>query len=200
LRALNVQVFTNERVTEVTAAGVRTANGRLVPAELVVWAAGIKVSEFMRDIDGLETNRLNQLVVKQTLVTSRDENIFAFGDCAECPWPRHPRPVPPTAQAAHQQASHLVRALRRRLRGEPLRPWTYRDFGSLVSLGHYSTVGSLMGKLIGGAIFIEGYFARIMYISLYKLHLYALHGFARVFFETLARVITRRTEPRVKLH
>jgi NADH:ubiquinone reductase (H+-translocating) len=200
LRALNVQVFTNERVTAVTAAGVRTANGRLVPAELVVWAAGIKVSEFMRDIDGLETNRLNQLVVKQTLVTSRDENIFAFGDCAECPWPGHPRPVPPTAQAAHQQASHLVGALRRRLRGEPLRPWTYRDFGSLVSLGHYSTVGSLMGKLIGGAIFIEGYFARVMYISLYKLHLYALHGFARVFFETLARMITRRTEPRVKLH
>jgi NADH dehydrogenase len=200
LRALNVQVFTNERVTEVTATGVRTANGRVVPAELVVWAAGIKAPEFLKDIGGLETNRLNQLIVKQTLVTTRDENIFAFGDCAECPWPGHPRPVPPTAQAAHQQASHLVGSMQRRLRGEPLRPWTYRDFGSLVSLGHYSTVGSLMGKLIGGAIFIEGYFARMMYVSLYKLHLYALHGFARVFFETLARMITRRTEPRVKLH
>ena len=90
--------------------------------------------------------------------------------------------------------------MRRRLADKPLRPWTYRDFGSLVSLGEYSTVGSLMGKLIGGALFIEGYFARIMYISLYKQHLHALHGFARVFFETLARMITRRTEPRVKLH
>ena len=200
LKGLNVQVFTNEKVTEVTATCVHTASGKRIPAELVVWAAGIKAPEFLQDVGGLESNRLNQLVVKQTLETTRDADVFAFGDCAECPWPGHPRPVPPTAQAAHQQASHLVRALKRRLRGEPLQPWTYRDFGSLVSLGAYSTVGSLMGRLIGGALFIEGYFARIMYVSLYKMHLYALHGFARVFFETLARVITRRTEPRVKLH
>jgi len=200
LRALNVQVLTGERVTEVSASGVRTASGKFIAAELVVWAAGIKAPDFLRDIDGLETNRLNQLVVKQTLETTRDPDIFAFGDCAECPWPGHPHPVPPRAQSAHQQASHLVGTLKRRLAGKPPRPWTYRDFGSLVSLGEYSTVGSLMGKLIGGAIFIEGYFARMMYISLYKLHLYALHGFARVFFETVARLITRRTEPRVKLH
>jgi len=200
LRALNVQVLTGERVTEVSASGVRTASGKFIAAELVVWAAGIKAPDFLRDIDGLQTNRLNQLVVKQTLETTRDPDIFAFGDCAECPWPGHPHPVPPRAQSAHQQASHLVGTLKRRLAGKPPRPWTYRDFGSLVSLGEYSTVGSLMGKLIGGAIFIEGYFARMMYISLYKLHLYALHGFARVFFETVARLITRRTEPRVKLH
>ena len=200
LLGLNVQVLTGERVTAVAASGVHTASGQFVPAELVVWAAGIKAPDFLKDIDGLETNRLNQLVVKATLETTRDPDIFAFGDCAQCPWPGRPRPVPPTAQAAHQQASHLVGTMHRRLRGKPLRPWNYRDFGSLVSLGEYSTVGTLMGKLIGGALFIEGYFARVMYVSLYKLHLYALHGFARVFFETLARLITRRTEPRVKLH
>ena len=200
LRALNVQMLTGERVTEVMATGVRTADGKLVPAELVVWAAGIKAPDFLNGIDGLETNRLNQLVVKQTLATTRDSDIFALGDCAECPWPGHEHPVPPRAQSAHQQASHLVGTLRRRLRGEPPQPWTYRDFGSLVSLGEYSTVGSLMGKLIGSAVFIEGHFARLMYVSLYKLHLYALHGFARVFLETLARIITRRTDPRVKLH
>lgn len=200
LRGLKVQVLTGERVTEVTSTGVRTASGKFIPAELVVWAAGIKAPDFLRDIGGLETNRLNQILVKQTLQTTRDPDVFALGDCAECPWPGHPRPVTPTAQAAHQQGSHLVGTLKRRLRGKPPRPWTYHDFGSLVSLGEYSTVGSLMGKLIGGAIFIEGYFARFMYVTLYKQHLYALHGFARVFFETLARIITRRTEPRVKLH
>ncbi len=88
----------------------------------------------------------------------------------------------------------MLGTLKRRLRGEPPRPWTYRDFGSLFSLGAYSTVGSLMGRLIGGALFIEGYFARIMYISLYKMHLCALHGFARVFFENLARMSARRTD------
>jgi NADH dehydrogenase len=87
LRALNVQILTGERVTEVTATGVRTADGKLVPAELVVWAAGIKAPEFLKGIDGLETNRAHQLVVDTTLATTRDRDIFALGDCAACPWP-----------------------------------------------------------------------------------------------------------------
>jgi len=200
LRGLNVQVMTGERVTEVRAHSVLTAGGKRIPAELTVWAAGIKAPEFLKDLDGLEVNRINQLVVKDTLDTTRDPDIFAIGDCASCPWPGHDRPVPATAQAAHQQASHLARMLPRRLAGKPLKPWRYRDFGSLVSLGEYSTVGSLMGVLLGGTLFIEGLFARFMYISLYRMHLYALHGFAKVLFDTLARMITRRTEPRVKLH
>ena len=100
--------------------------------------------------------------------------------------------MPPTAQAAHQQASHLARMLPRRLAGKPLKPWRYRDFGSLVSLGEYSTVGTLMGALLGGSLFVEGLFARFMYVLLYRMHLYALHGFAQVLLDTLARLITRR--------
>jgi len=200
LRGLNVRVLTGERVTEIAADGVTTATGKTIPAELTVWAAGIKAPDFLKDLDGLETTRLNQLVVHETLQTTRDSDIFAMGDCASCPWPGHERPVPPTAQAAHQQASHLARMLPRRLAGRPLKPWRYRDFGSLVSLGEYSTVGSLMGALLGGTIFIEGLFARLMYVSLYRMHIYALHGFAKMAFDTLAKLITRRTEPRVKLH
>jgi len=200
LQGLNVQVLTGERVTAVAADGVTTAAGRKIPAELSVWAAGIQAPEFLEDIGGLETNRINQLVVAETLQTTRDPDIFAMGDCASCPWPGHDRPVPPTAQAAHQQANHLARMLPRRLAGEPLRAWRYRDFGSLVSLGEYSTVGSLMGALLGGTMFVEGLFARFMYVSLYRMHVYALHGFAKMAFDTLAKLITRRTEPRVKLH
>ena len=200
LAGLKVQVLTGERVTEVVADGVMTASGKKIPAELTVWAAGIKAPDFLKDIGGLETNRLNQLVVKQTLETTRDPDIFALGDCACCPWPGHDHCVPPRAQAAHQQATHLTRMLARRLDGKPLRPYVYRDFGSLVSLGEYSTVGNLMGALLGGSIFIEGLFARFMYVSLYRMHLYALHGFAAMLFNTLVRMITRRTEPRVKLH
>jgi NADH dehydrogenase len=200
LGGLNVRVLTGERVTAVGADGVVTAAGRKIPAELTVWAAGIQAPEYLKDLDGLESNRLNQLVVRETLDTTRDPDVFAFGDCASCPWPGHERDVPPTAQAAHQQASHLARMLPRRLEGKPLKAWRYRDFGSLVSLGEYSTVGSLMGALLGGSLFIEGLFARLMYVSLYRMHLYALHGFAKVLFDSLAKLITRRTEPRVKLH
>jgi len=200
LQKLNVEVLTGERVTEVSPRGVKTATGLEIPAELVVWAAGIKAPDILKDIDGLETNRINQLVVMQTLQTTRDSNIFAFGDCASCPWPGKQTPVPPRAQAAHQQAAHLSKMLPRHLRGEPLKPFLYRDFGSLISLGKFSTVGSLMGAITRGSVMIEGLFAKIMYLSLYKMHELALHGFTKVFLDTLARIITRRTEPHIKLH
>jgi NADH dehydrogenase len=200
LNTLGVEVQTGVRVGEVTQDGLRLANGEFLPAELVVWAAGIKAPGFLRDLDGLESNRLNQLVVTQTLQTTRDSNIFAIGDCAACPWQGHPTPIPPRAQAAHQEASHLFRQLPRRIAGKPLLPFVYRDFGSLVSLGEYSTVGSLMGILVGKSFFIEGYFARFMYRSLYMMHEVALYGFWKTVFGTLARGFSRRSRPVVKLH
>ncbi len=200
LKGMGVELHTNAKVAEVLADGVRLADGRVLPAELVVWAAGVKAADFLATLDGLEVNRINQLLVRQTLQSTLDENIFAIGDCAACPWPEKQGFVPPRAQAAHQQASHMVGQIKRRLKGQPLRDYHYRDFGSLVSLGEYSTVGSLMGGLIGGALMVEGVFAKLMYLALYKQHEYALHGLAKVALDTLARMITRRTEPHVKLH
>lgn len=200
LRSLGVDVHTNAKVAEVLPGGVRLADGRMLPAELVVWAAGVKGPEFLTRLDGLETNRINQLLVRQTLQTTLDDNIFALGDCAACPWPEKNGFVPPRAQAAHQQASHLLKQIRRRLDGKPLQDYRYQDFGSLVSLGEFSTVGNMMGGLAKGDLFIEGRFAKLMYTSLYKMHELALHGWVKVALDTLARMITRRTEPHVKLH
>lgn len=201
LKRLNVQVFTGERVTEVSDKGVTTHSGRFIPSELVVWAAGIKAPDFLKPLDGLETNRINQLVVKQTLQSTVDESIFAFGDCAACPWIGHEGNVPPRAQAAHQQASLLFKTMKKRVANNPDLPnYRYRDYGSLVNLGRYSTVGSLMGALSGSSMYIEGMFARLMYQSLYKMHLMTLHGVFEVALQTLAKLITRRTEAKVKLH
>jgi NADH:ubiquinone reductase (H+-translocating) len=201
LTQMHIAVRTSARVAEVLPNGLRLASGEIVPAELVVWAAGVKAPDFLRDLDGLETNRINQLVVRPTLQTTRDDDVFAIGDCAACPWlGKAGAIVPPRAQAAHQQASHMVKQIRRRLSGKRLLPWRYRDFGSLVSLGEFSTVGNLMGSLTGGNIWLEGWFARMMYVSLYKMHELALHGFWKTALDTAARLITRRTEPHVKLH
>jgi NADH dehydrogenase len=201
LRKLRVNVFTGERVTEVSPKGITTHSGRFIPAELVVWAAGIKAPDFLKDIDGLETNRINQLVVNQNLQSTRDQNIFAFGDCAACPWLGHDTTVPPRAQSAHQQSSLLVKTVKARVAGkETLPEFHYRDYGSLVNLGKYSTVGSLMGAVAGGSMYIQGLVARVMYRSLYKMHLMALHGVFAVIVHTIGRIISRRTEPHVKLH
>lgn len=206
LKKLNVHLYMGERVTEVTNKGVYTHSDKFIPSALVVWAAGIKAPDFLQKIDGLETNRINQLVVKRTLQTTLDTNIFAFGDCAACPMGsskagRADETVPPRAQAAHQQASMLFKTIKSRVAGKAVLPeYTYRDYGSLVNLGRYTTVGNLMGAITGGSLFIEGLFARIMYKSLYKLHLMALHGFWSMALQTLVRMITRRTESQVKLH
>lgn len=200
LQRLGVEVLSGEQVVAVKGGEVRTMSGRAIPADLTVWAAGIKGQDLLRDIGGLETNRLNQLVVTPTLQTTRDPEIFALGDCAACPWEGHAIPVPPRAQAAHQQASHLLRSIARRLRGESLPQFRYRDFGSLVSLGEYSTVGTLMGFISGKSLRVEGWFARVMYLSLYKLHLLALHGVLGVMLDAVARFLKRGTEPQVKLH
>ncbi|HWK39779.1 MAG TPA: FAD-dependent oxidoreductase, partial [Hyphomicrobium sp.] len=200
LRELKVDIVTDSRVTGVTAEGVNLANGKFIPSELVVWAAGVKGPEVLADLDGLEVSRSNQLIVTDTLQTTRDPNIFAMGDCAYLVPEGESMPIPPRAQAAHQQASHLYVEIQRKLKGEEVRPFKYRDFGSLVSLGHYSTVGNLMGFIVGRSFFIEGLFARVMYRSLYKMHEMALHGPWKVFLDTLSRTLTRRTEPVVKLH
>jgi NADH:ubiquinone reductase (H+-translocating) len=198
LKQLDVEVRTSARVREVTETGVILDSGELIASELVVWSAGVRGADLLSNLDGLEFNRNNQLITLPTLQATRDPDIFAIGDCAAVPREGYPGPVPPRAQAAHQQASHLVRQFARRLRGRPLEPFHYRDFGSLVSLGKYSTIGSLMGGLLGKNMFIEGVFARLMYRSLYKMHQHALHGTGAVLADTL--IPRARRGPRVKLH
>jgi len=194
LKDLGVAVYTGDKAVEVSAQGVRTASGKLVRGDFTVWAAGIRCPEVLKDLGGLESNRLNQLVVKPTLQTTRDDDVYAIGDCAAAPWVEG-RTVPPRAQAAHQQSSHLVTTLLK----SP-QPYRYRDFGSLVSLGHYDTIGQLMGFVASEKFRVEGYLAKLFYISLYRQHLWALHGFWRMALDTLARMIRRQVEPKVKLH
>jgi NADH dehydrogenase len=202
LAKLDVNVRTGERVTAVDGSGVRTASGDFYPADLVVWAAGIKAPEWLKGLDGLESGRGNQLAVATTLQTTRDTDVFAFGDCAACPWPEAgPEAlVPPRAQAARQQALFLVKSIRARLAGKPLPTYHFRDLGSLVSLGELSAVGSLMGRLVGGSLLIQGLIARWMYASLYKMHQALILGYVGVALDTIGRFLSRRTAPRVKLH
>ena len=199
LSRLGVTIHVNQRVIEVTESGIMTAEGGAIPAAMKVWAAGIKAPDFLKDIAGLESNRINQLVVKRNLQTTRDENIFALGDCAACPLDEQGNNVPPRAQAAHQQASTLARTIRRRLKGQPPLEYSYRDYGSLVALGRYSTVGNLMGGL-AGSMMISGFIARFVYLSLYKMHQAALYGWPRAILISLLHILRKGINPQVKLH
>lgn len=88
----------------------------------------------------------------------------------------------------------------RQRKQQPLRGYTYKDHGSLVSLSRFSTVGSLMGNLTRGSMMIEGRIARMVYISLYRQHQMALHGVARTVLLTLIDRLNHAIRPRLKLH
>lgn len=202
LRKLAIEVHTNERVVEVTADSLKMASGKVISSSLSVWAAGVKAAEFLRTLGGddpLETTRLNQLVVNGNLQSTRDANIYAFGDCAACQQPDGTW-VPPRAQAAYQQAMYLVKALPLLQQGQAVAPFVFRDQGSLVSLSEYSSVGSLMGSLTKGSFFIEGQLAKIMYWALHKQHQLALGGWKKTALITLSEMIDRTYRPRIKLH
>lgn len=177
LEALGVLVLSNERVESAHEFGVTLSGGQQVAASLVVWAAGIKAPDFLAGNHGLEVNRINQLAITPSLCTTRDENIYAVGDCSTLILPAAAKRLPATAQVAHQQAQHLVRHLPARIeRQQPIPDFAYRDFGSLVSLGEYDAFGSL-GKfgLFNGQT-IRGRLAQLSHAMLYRSHQARLHG------------------------
>lgn len=199
LTKLGVRVLTQTMVTSADKQGLNTKSGEFIEADLMVWAAGIKAPDFMKEIGGLETNRINQLVVKPTLQTTLDENIYAIGDCASCALPSGGF-VPPRAQSAHQMASLVLDNILAQMKGKELKNYVYKDHGSLVSLSRFSTVGSLMGNLMRGSMMVEGRIARFVYISLYRMHQVALHGYFKTGLMMLVGSINRVIRPRLKMH
>ena len=199
LEKLGVNVLTETMITEVTENGFITADGQHIDAKLKVWAAGVKAPDFLNNIDGLESSRANQLMVNDYLQTTQDADIFAIGDCSFLRQ-ADGTSVPPRAQAAHQQASHVFKVLKALASNKTPPKFQYHDKGSLVSLSRYSTVGSLMGNLTQGSMMIEGRIARLVYVSLYRLHQIALHGYFHTVLLSLVGHINKVIRPRLKLH
>jgi NADH dehydrogenase len=180
LEALGIRVLTETRVSAADADAFVLGDGKRLSASLKVWAAGVKAPDFLAELDGLETTRGNQLVVKPSLRTTRDPDIYVVGDCASLTLPGAERPLPPTAQVAHQQARHLIRYLPGLVqRGESIPNFIYRDFGALVSLGEYDAYGSLGKFGLFKGITIRGRLAQFSHVMLYRSHQSRLYGFWR---------------------
>lgn len=201
LKARHVKIINNCKVVDISPKLVVDAAGNEYKADLCVWAAGIKAPALLATL-GLPVNRNNQLEVEGTLQVKGFPNIYSLGDCAACAQPDGTW-VPPRAQSAHQQADYLMARLLAESKGRlpSSKPYLYKDHGSLVSLGTRSSVGSLMGNLFKASnVFVEGFFARSMYASLHLMHHYAVLGPVKTFLLAMARFLTKRATPLVKLH
>jgi NADH dehydrogenase len=197
LSKIGVSVLTGEQVVEATASNIRTSSGKNIVSPLKAWCAGIKAPDLLKSLDNLETNKLNQLVVKTTLQTTQDDSIFALGDCAMCQL--ESGIVPPRAQAAHQQASLLIGNIERLLKKKSLIAFEYIDRGSLISLSKENSVGTLMGRLIGN-VNVNGFLAKLIYRSLYRSHQSSIHGIYKTAVLIISDLLGRSTGQRTKLH
>lgn len=199
LEQLGVTVRTGAQVSAVEKGGFRLKSGELLPAMLKVWAAGVKAPDFLHELGGLETNRNNQLLVGPTLQATRDTSIFVVGDCASLKLPDMDRPLPPTAQVAHQHAKHLATHLPDWLQGKPIPIFAYQDFGSLVSLAQYDGYGSLGQFGLFRGISIKGRLAQLSHAFLYRGHQSRIHGFWKGGLVWLVDRLNRRLRPSIRL-
>ncbi|WP_374527279.1 NAD(P)/FAD-dependent oxidoreductase [Acinetobacter sp.] len=195
LKKMGVHVLTNCRVKKIDHKYIHFDDGHKIHARLKVWAAGIKAPEFLKNIADLETNHINQLVVRSTLQTTYDDNIFALGDCACYVPDGAKKAIPPRAQVANQQAIFLEMALKSHIMKKELPKFSFKDKGSLVSLSKFNSVGDVLG-----GVKVEGNIARLMYVSLYRLHQIVLHGVFKTSILILKKLLSRSSSPNLKMH
>jgi len=198
LENIGVEILRNTMVSAVDENAVVTESGESIAAELVVWAAGIKAPAFIAESD-LPCDRIGRVEVDTTLRVTGSDVIFAIGDCCACPM-ADGSIVPPRAQSAHQMATVAYKNVLASINGGELREFKYRDFGSLISLSQFSTIGNLMGGVMRGSLFIEGWLARLFYLSLYRMHQSSVHGFGAMLLIILGDTIYKATRANIKLH
>lgn len=195
LTRMKVEIATSKRVEKVDAEFIYFNDGTKIPAELKVWAAGIKTPQVIQDMQGFEKDRMGRLDVYATLQTKSDPHIFAMGDCAHCILDAREAPLGPRAQVASQQATFLAEAMKARISGKQQPMFIFSDKGSLVSLSENKAVGELLGQ-----VNVQGFVAKSMYVSLYRLHQATIYGYAHAGLLTAKDFVTRKIAPKIKLH
>ena len=195
LRALGIDVRTSAKVVGADAHGFTVEGIGRIEAPIRVWVAGVKASAGAEMFGDLARSKTGQLLVHPTLQSTEDDRIWAIGDCCRV----EASPVPATAQAATQQASHLVHELPRVLEGGPATPFRYRDRGAIVSLGDYNGWGTLGKYVTFGGGPLRGLSARLAHDLLYRQHQVKLFGLARGAAAWGADALDRAVKPGVRL-
>ncbi|MDO4223647.1 MAG: FAD-dependent oxidoreductase [Acinetobacter sp.] len=197
LQQKNIHLHTSTQVKQLTPNAVISTQDEHIPAEIIIWTAGIKAAESNTHY-GLATNRIHQFIVNARLETTA-QDVYALGDCADLEIDG--KKIPATAQAAHQQADYLVKCFWAMHQGKTFEQnFHYADAGALVTLGNNKGVGSVITRLSGNSLFIQGMIAKYAHIALHLMHHKAILGLPKTILLTLARLVQKRVSGRLKLH
>jgi NADH dehydrogenase len=164
LTRLGVEVRTDAVVTDIDADGVR-AGDEHIPAQTVLWAAGVAASPLAKSL-GVPLDRVGRVLAAPTLTIPGHPEIFVVGDV--CALQQDGQWLPGVAQVAMQGGAHAAGNVLRAIRGEPLQPFRYRDYGTMATIGRGAAVGVVFGAQIAG------WFGWLFWIFL---HIFWLIGF-----------------------
>jgi len=167
LKDLNVKVLFNELVSDYDGSEVSTKSGKKILAKNLIWTAGVK-GQFPKGIDEKHVVKGNRLKTDSFLKVEGYKNIFAMGDIAAMITTDTPKGHPQVAQTAIQQGKYLGETILNRLRNKPIKPFQYKDKGSLATVGKRKAVADL------AKFKFTGYFAWLLWSIV---HLMSISGF-----------------------
>lgn len=197
LERLGVRIRLNAGVERVTADGLILKGGETVPCAVKVWASGVIGWPFASSLAGVQVDRSRRIVCDDHLRCAGVDGVYALGDCACVLDQKTQRPLPATAQVAHQQAAYLTRALRSPSKDPG--PFAYKPRGTLVSLGREPAAGEVP-VADRSQIILHGRLPKLLYVSLHLMHRIELIGWSRALTLLLADRLRRIMAPPVKLH
>jgi NADH dehydrogenase len=181
LRRLGVEVREGTAVSHVDARGVRIADERL-DAGTILWAAGVAAGTLVRTL-GAPLDRAGRVLVQPDLSIPDHPEVFVVGDAAAF-LHQGGTPLPGVAQTAMQGARHAAGMAVRRLRGEPTRPFVYRNLGSMAIVGRRAAVADL------GWLRFSGVTAWLAWLFLHIVMLIGFRNRAIVLFEWAVAYLT----------
>ncbi len=168
LEERGVEVRTETAVERVEADRVHLSDGPPIPAQTLIWAAGVKASP-VADMLGVEQTRGGQVIVDPDLSVPGHPEVFAVGDLAAIRRGEEETWLPQLAQVAIQSGRHAARQIRARLDDRSTESFRYTDLGQMATIGRNAAVAELAGGLK-----FKGLIAWLMWVVI---HIAKLVGF-----------------------
>lgn len=149
LEKMGVTVKLNTMVENYDGNLLQFSNGESWTTATVIWSSGVKGVDF----NGIPRNvmgRGNRIKVNRYNEIEDLPHIFAIGDiCLQCE-PAYPNGYPQVAPVAIQQGKHLAKNFLRLAQGIQMRPFCYKDKGSMATIGRNKAVADLHGFRFSG--------------------------------------------------
>jgi len=186
-----VEVRFGASVADYDGQRIRLKSGEVIPALTVIWAAGVRASPLNATL-GLPAARQGRIAVEPTLQVPGHPEVFIIGDAAYRE--QDGEPLPMVAPVAIQMGHSVAGNIARQLRGQPLRPFHYRDQGTLATIGRNAAVANVFGvKLSGFPAWVIWLVIHIIQLIGFRNKLFVLINWAwdYFFYERAARLITR---------